>query len=183
VSRSIDGPLRPARLIATAALLAFGVTGCVPTVSPSPTTQTTLPSPNAQASPEPTIVISISCTPEPGTVQRALRGDPCPGAVTAVELAVAQVRLPIRRIVIEPGPFYCEVVWPGIASPPACFGPLVIPGQYMHAWVSFQGSGEVAAVMLGRDIPANLDLPAASPLPWIATLVTVEVPPPGWVTP
>ena len=60
---------------------------------------------------------------------------------------------------------------------------LVIPGQYMHAWVRFLGSEQVAAVMLGRDLPADLRVPAASPLPWNATLVTVEVPPAAWVMP
>ena len=98
-----------------------------------------------------------------------------------MELAVAPVRLPIDRIVIEPGPFYCDVIWPGVTTAPACFGTPVIPGQYMHAWVRFLRSDRIAAVMLGRDLPADLTVPAATPLPWNATLVTVEVPPAGWV--
>jgi hypothetical protein len=100
-----------------------------------------------------------------------------------VELAVAPVRLPIERMVLEPGPFYCDVIWPGATTAPACFGTLVIPGQYLHAWVRFVRSDEVAAVMLGRDLPADLTVPATTPLPWNATLVAVEVPPKGWVMP
>jgi len=139
----------------------------------------------SSSTPEATPVATpaIACTPESAEVVPALRGDPCPGAIVAVELAVAPVRLPIARLVIEPGPFYCDVVWPGVGSPPACYGVLVIPGQYMHAWVAFDRSDEVAAVMLGRDIPRDLNEPAASPLPWNATLVTVEVPPAGWTMP
>ena len=53
----------------------------------------------------------------------------------------------------------------------------------MHAWVRFLRSEQVAAVMLGRDLPADLSVPAATPLPWKATLVAVEVPPAGWVMP
>ncbi len=84
---------------------------------------------------------------------------------------------------IESGPFTCDVIWPGVRSAPACFVPPVIPGQYMHAWVSFLRSDKVAAVMLGRDLPADLSVPASIPLPWNATLVKVEVPPPGWEMP
>ena len=110
-------------------------------------------------------------------------GDPCPGAIVAVELAVVPVHLPMERIVIESGPFFCDVIWPGATTAPACFGTLVIPGQYMHAWVRFVRSDQVAAVMLGRDLPADLTVPATTPLPWNATLVTVEVPPAGWGMP
>jgi hypothetical protein len=59
----------------------------------------------------------------------------------------------------------------------------VVPGQFRHAWVNFHGLAEVAAVMLGRDLPPDLNAPAAVPLPWMATLVRVEVPPAGWVMP
>jgi hypothetical protein len=144
-------------------------------VLPSASAQTALVTPRATP--------TVECTPERAEVVAALRGDPCPGAITAVELATAPVRLPIVRLVIEPGPFFCDNVWPGAGSPPICYGVLVIPGQFMHAWVAFTGSEAVAAVMLGRDLPPDFDSPAASPLPWNATLVTVEVPPEGWVLP
>lgn len=134
--------------------------------------------------PEPTVpAATIRCTREPGPLPRALASDPCPDAIVAVTLAVAPVRLPISRIVIEPGPFYCDVIWPGVGSPRVCYGPFVRPGQFMHAWVSFRGSEDVAAVMLGLDLPDDLEAPGATRPPWHATLVTVEVPPAGWVMP
>lgn len=126
---------------------------------------------------------SVDCRRDAATPPDALAGDPCPSAITAVELAVATVRLPIDRMVIEPGPLFCNVVWEGVDSPPACYGPIVIPGQYMHAYVSFQGTRQVAVVMLGLDLPANLDAPTATRPPWHSTLITVAVPPPGWVMP
>jgi hypothetical protein len=128
---------------------------------------------------ETTAPISIACSPD--THAPAGLGDPCPEAIVAVELAVAPVRLAIRRVVIEPGPFYCNDVWPGAGSEAACYGPFVRPGQYMHAWVTFNGSDEVAAVMLGRDFPAEQASPEPTVGPWSATLVTVEVPPDNWV--
>lgn len=153
---------------------------CMPV--PSPPTLAPSPQPSTTAGPtlEP---VEVRCTPESATVPPALAGDPCPGATTAVELAVAPVRLPVDRVVIEPGPFFCDVIWPTASAPPACFGVLVVPGQFMHAWVSFQRSNEIAAVMLGRNLPRDLSSPAAAPLPWAATLVRVEVPPAGWVMP
>jgi hypothetical protein len=153
---------------------------CVPVPSPS----TLAPSPVPSPTPGPTLEpVDVRCTPESTTVPPALAGDPCPGGITAVELAVAPVRLPIDRVVIEPGPFFCDVIWPTASAPPACFGVSVVPGQFMHAWVSFQRSTEIAAVMLGRDVPRGLSSPPAVPLPWSATLVRVEVPPAGWVMP
>jgi hypothetical protein len=169
VSRSPES----GRLRLAIALIALVGAACSPT-NPKPSPPATTP---------PATTIDIACTPERAEVVPALRGDPCPGAITAVELAVAPVRLPIRQIVIEPGPFYCDDVWPGVGSQPACYGGLVLPGQYMHAWATFERSDEVAAVMLGRDIPSNLEVPAAQPIPWSATLVTVEVPPAGWSMP
>ena len=156
-----------------AGIAALMLLGCRPMPAPTPG-PTAAPS---AAGP------SVRCTPEAGSLPAILASDPCPDAVLAVELAVAPVRLPVDTIVIEPGPFYCDVVWPGVASPPACYGPIVRPGQFMHAWVSFVRSDEVAAVMLGLDLPDNLDQPGATRPPWQATLVTVEVPPAGWVMP
>ena len=178
----------PGRHRLAIALLALVGAACAPTIpQPSPSaiaaTQASLPAPTTPTTPEPSHSIDIACTPERAEVVPALLGDPCPGAIAAVELAIAPVRRPISRIVIEPGPFYCDDVWPGAGSQRPCYGVLVLPGQYMHAWAAFERSGEIAAVMLGRDIPTNLEVPAADPLPWSATLVTVEVPPAGWSMP
>jgi hypothetical protein len=187
VSRSPDRRRRStalAALLGLAAVLGLVAAGCIPPrPTPSPSASfASLPSPSVPtALATPLATPAIECTPEQAEVVAALRGDPCPGAITAVELATAPVRLPITRLVIEPGPFFCDNVWPGAGSPPICYGVLVIPGQYMHAWVAFKGSEAVAAVMLGRDLPPDLDSPVASTLPWNATLVTVEVPPDGWV--
>lgn len=112
-----------------------------------------------------------------------LASDPCPEAIVAVQLAVAPVRLPSERIVIEPGPFYCDVIWPGVGSPRTCSGYAARPGQFMHAWISFRGSAVVAAVMLGLNLPEDLEAPGATRPPWHATLVAVEVPPAGWAMP
>jgi hypothetical protein len=125
----------------------------------------------------------VSCTQDSGPLPPALATDPCPDAVFAVELAVAPVRLPIERIVIEPGPFYCDVIWPGVGTPRVCAGVSVRPGQFMHAWASFVGSREVAAVALGLDLPDDINAPGATRPPWNATLVAVETPPAGWVMP
>ena len=150
-----------------------------PTFTPGPPT-TAGPVPTS-AAPLPTT--TIRCRAEVGSLPPMLASDPCPDAEFAVAAAVAQVRLPAASTVIEPGPFYCDVIWPGVRSPPACYGPIVRPGQFMHAWVSFVGSDEVAAVMLGLDLPDDLDQPGATRPPWHATLVATEIPPAGWVMP
>jgi hypothetical protein len=156
--------------VAVAALLAaLVVTACGE--PPQATTQPT------EAGP------AITCTREATPLPSMLSSDPCPDAVLAVQLAVAPVRLPIERIVIEPGPFYCNVIWPGVGSPVACFGFTVQPGQYMHAWVRFRDTDRVAAVMLGLNLPDEQGEPGATRPPWHATLVAVEVPPSGWVMP
>jgi len=141
-------------------------------------TSTAVPSAGADASSR---AIEVACAPDPQAP--ALLGDPCPAATVAVELAVAPVRLPIANVVIEPGPFFCDDVWPGAGSQAPCYGPNVQPGQFMHAWVTFVGTQQVAAVMLGRDLPTEVGSPAPTPPPWLATLVTVAVPPPGWSMP
>jgi hypothetical protein len=136
--------------------------------------------PTGASTPAPTA--TVACHEEPGDLAAGLTRPACPSAILAVELAVAPVRLPIERIVIEPGPFFCDVIWPGAQSPVVCFNVFVRPGQYMHAWVSFVGSSKVAAVMLGLDLPPG-DAPVATRPPWQTTLVAVEVPPSGWVMP
>ena len=144
--------------------------------TPAPTATSGPPTPTT---PLPTT--TVRCRTEAGSLPPMLASDPCPDAVFAVTAAVAPVRLPADSIVIEPGPFYCDVIWPGVGSPPACYGPIVRPGQFMHGWVSFVGSDKVAAVMLGLDLPGDLDQPGATRPPWHATLVATEIPPAGWV--
>ncbi len=156
----------------TLAALSLALGTCSPMPSPVVSPVAVVESPPA---------IDVTCMPDGAAP--AYLGDPCPGATVAVELAVAPVRLPIVRAVILPGPFFCDVVWPGASNAPPCYGPMVQPGQFMHAWVAFTGSTKVAAVMLGRDLPPEVGSPAPPPPPWTTTLVTVEVPPAGWAIP
>lgn len=128
-------------------------------------------------------VPTIRCTPETGPLTGMLASDPCPSAIVAVEAATAGIGVPMERIVIEPGPFYCNEVWPGVGSPRACSMFAIRPGQYMHAWVRFVESERIAAVMLGLDLPENVNEPGATRPPWSTTVVAVEVPPDGWVMP
>ncbi len=132
--------------------------------------------------PSPTSVASIACRADPAPLPSYLADDPCPSAILAVQIAVAPVRLPIERMAIEPGPLFCDVIWEGLGSPPICYGSIFRPGQFMHAYVRFAGSARIAVVMLGLDLPID-DAPAATRPPWSATLVTVEVPPAGWMMP
>jgi hypothetical protein len=134
-------------------------------------------------SPAPTSTVRVRCTPPSGPLPAALATDPCPSARLAVELAVAPVRLPIEAILIEPGNFSCGLFWPGAQSPPLCYGGIERPGQYMHAWVSFTGSAKVAVVVLGLNLPDDIDAPGTTRPPWQTTLLAVEVPPSGWVMP
>lgn len=148
-----------------------------------------VPSPgsvHAPAAMTPTAVApgpSVECTPEQGALTPIVSSDPCPTAVAAVIAAVADIRLPLERIVVEPGPFYCNVIWPGAGSLRVCSMFSIQPGQWMHAWVRFADSDNIAAVMLGLDLPENQYEPGATRPPWNTTLVAVEVPPAGWVMP
>lgn len=162
----------------------IGVVAVVLTVAVVIVTSSRAPSPSPTAGPpgSPAPTARVDCTEEPGPLAPGLSGLACPSAVLAVELAVAPVRLPIERIVIEPGPFFCDVIWPGVQTPVVCFGFAIRPGQYMHAWATFTGSPNVAAVMLGLDLPAD-DATGASRPPWNATLTALEIPPDGWVMP
>ncbi|HYK95602.1 MAG TPA: hypothetical protein VE011_07050 [Candidatus Dormibacteraeota bacterium] len=127
--------------------------------------------------------VQIDCRREVVPFPSYLAGDPCPTAVLAVENAVAVVRMPIRRMVILAGPLFCGVIWEGTGSPAICFDQLDRPGQFMHAYVSFVDSPKVAVVMLGLDLPADDNDPAATRPPWQTTLVAIDVPPSGWVMP
>ena len=107
--------------------------------------------------------------------------DPCPPAIAAVRAVIEPLGRPIARIVLQPQPFECGDLWPGVGSPAICFGPLVLPGTTMHGWVSFVGSPKVAAVSL-RLQPATGPSPVPSSM-WVATIAAFEVPPAGWVMP
>lgn len=139
---------------------------------PAPQLPTQAPAPTA----------TVGCDEESGDLVLGLTRPACTSAILAVELAVAPVRLPIERILIQPGPFFCDVLWPGVQTIPACRGGYAAqPGQFMHGWVSFTGSQKVAVVMLGLDLPEPVRATGAARPPWHTTLVTVEIPPTGWV--
>ena len=183
--RRVQGAGRQAGigLAVTAIAVTLGVVVAVasarPTPSPSPATGPT----GAASDVAVVAALEIDCRREVVPFPSYLTGDPCPSAVLAVEGAVAAVRLPIRRMVILAGPLFCDVVWEGFGSPAACFGQLDRPGQYMHAYVRFVDSPKVAVVMLGLDLPADDNDPAATRPPWQTTLVALDVPPSGWVMP
>ncbi len=139
-------------------------------------------SPTAAPTPGPTA--TVDCREEPGDLALALTKPACPTAILAAEHAVAGVLMPIDRIVVDAGPFYCDVLWPGVQTVPVCRGGYsVSPGQFMHAWVSFQGSPKVAVVMMGLDLPEPVRDPGRTRPPWNTTLVTIEIPPTSWVMP
>lgn len=106
-------------------------------------------------------------------------GNPCPSALAAVQAVVAPLGLPMSQIRIQPGPFQCGVLWPGVQSPVVCFGPAIVPGASMHGWVAFVESTKVAAVGLYRTPPQG-STPAG---PWKASVVAFTVPPDGWLMP
>ncbi|GEM_PF-3401777 len=171
--------------IGLTAVVALGLGATPPGPSPMPSeaaagaTATVPPPATETAAPTPT----VSCRRDPGTVPPSLASDPCPTAVLAVELAVATVRLPISRMVIEPGPLFCDVIWEGYGTPRPCRGAATQPGQFMHAYVVFRGTDKVAVVMLGLDLPDSGSDPHATRPPWNTTLVAVGIPPAGWVMP
>ena len=107
--------------------------------------------------------------------------DECPSAIVAVEALVARLG-PIVRVRIDPGPFECGDLWPGVGTPPACFGPAILPGLAMHGWAAFLGMGKVAAISLERSSlePKSVTAPFG---PWKATIAALVVPPAGWVMP
>ena len=170
--------------------LAIGCTAPLPPSAPTPSptpppaslpspTQTTSPStsaaPSAAASP------SITCISDQTDANGRPLADECPSAIVAVEALVGRLGS-LARIRIDPGPFECGNLWPGVGSPPQCFGPVVFPGLAMHGWARFQGTGKVAAIALQR---SSLQRSRVGPPfgPWQARIVTLVVPPAGWVMP
>ena len=178
--------MRAVRLILPVLLLVISAcTSPVPTGTPTPSsteaalatptlhpTSPTSPTPSASSVASPSGE-SITCRAYPGPLPSGLQGDPCPSAVAAIRVLVASIARPIARIHIEPGPFSCGDLWPGVGSPNMCFGPIVIPGTSMHGWVSFVGTAKVAAIELHRT-------PGHS---WMAVRRAFVVPPAGWAMP
>lgn len=184
--RRVQGSGRQARIALAAMAIVVGLAVVIaltsgrPAPAPTGATGSTVPTLDAVAAASPAV---IDCRRETGPFPSYLAGDPCPSAILAVEDSVATVRLPIKRLVILAGPLFCNVIWEGYGSPAPCFGPAVRPGQYMHAYVSFIDSPKVAVVMLGLDLPADDNDPAATRPPWQTTLVALDTPPSGWVMP
>ena len=149
-----------------------------PASLPSPTqsiTPSASPTPSAAASP------SITCVSDHTSATGTPLADECPSAIAALEALVTRLG-PIARIRIEPGLFDCGNLWPGVGTPPACFGAAIFPGLAMHGWASFLGTGKVAAIALQR---SSLQRSRVGPPfgPWQARIVTLVVPPAGWVMP
>jgi hypothetical protein len=181
--RRVGGSGRQARIALASMAIVVGLAVVIAMASARPG-----PSPSAatrtSAASDVAIVAApaqVDCRREIVPFPSYLASDPCPSAVLAVESAVASIRLPIQRLVLLAGPLFCDVIWEGYGSPRACFGQLVRPGQYMHAYVSFSDSPKVAVVMLGLDLPADDNDPAATRPPWQTTLVALDIPPAGWV--
>jgi len=161
-----------------------------PVRSPTPPpSQTASPASLATPSPAPSISLSpsaaespsISCISDQTDADGRPLADECPSAIVAVEALVARLG-PIAQIRIDPGPFECGDLWPGVGSPAMCFGAAIFPGLAMHGWASFLGTGKVAAIALQR---SSLQRSRVGPPfgPWQARIVTLVVPPAGWVMP
>jgi hypothetical protein len=123
----------------------------------------------------------VICVPETGPLPSGLAGDQCPSAIAAVRTVVEPLGEPIVRIYLQPG-LFCGGFWPGVGSPPVCYGVAVLPGSTMHGWVSFSGTDKVAALTLFRDVPVSGVIPSPIP-PWTASVVAFIVPPAGWSMP
>jgi hypothetical protein len=175
--------MRAVRLFLPGVLLAISACASpVPTGTPTPPSTEavvatpTLPAPSSTPSassiPSPSGA-TVTCLPETAPLPTGLQGDPCPSAIVAVRTVVARLGPPIARMHIEPGPFSCDDLWPGVGSPIVCFGAIVLPGTSMHGWVTFVGTDKVAAIELHR-VPSH---------PWTPALRDFVVPPAGWVMP
>ena len=106
--------------------------------------------------------------------------DECPTAIIAFEAVAARLGT-IARVRIEAGDFDCGDLWPGVGSPPICFGPFILPGSAMHGWASFVRTDKVAAITLRRSPTGPNSVAAFGP--WHGSLETFVVPPAGWVMP
>ena len=150
-----------------------------PSVTPSPSPlPPTSPSPPPSPTTSPSPSASVACIPEPAEIAPGGSGDPCPSALAAVQAVVAPLGL-ATRVYIEPGPFPCGGIWPGLHSPQVCFGVIVMPGASMHGWVALAGTAKVAAVGLSRT-PPHGSTPGG---PWKASVIAFTVPPTGWAMP
>lgn len=143
-----------------------------------------MPVPEAIQSPAPSPAASpsITCVPELVTLPSGpSMPDECPTAIIAFEAVAARLGT-LARIRIEPGTFDCADLWPGVGSPPICFGAFILAGSAMHGWASFVGTDKVAAIALRRS-PIGPIPQATSFGPWVGPLSAFVVPPAGWVMP
>ena len=180
-----EGPVKP---VAGLILVALALTACGPgptgspaAGTPQPSSIVATPTPSPSAEPSPSVVADVSCVSERLPEEPPVIDDQCPAAVAAVRQAVASFGYSVTRLALRPGPPDCGVIWPGAQSQPVCFGPHVIPGRAMTAWVAFAGTAKVAVLLLYRDFPFATALPSGTV--WKAKLLAFEVPPAGWSWP
>jgi hypothetical protein len=183
-----------APLVALLALALLGATIAVGSLAGRPTGPGLLPSespsarPTSEASsspPAPTplpLGPAVTCVPELVILPSGgSMADECPTAIIAFEGVAARLGT-IARVRIEPGDFDCAGhLWPGVGSPPMCFGVLVLPGSAMHGWATFEGTDKVAAIALRRSPASPYSVGAFGP--WLGSLAAFSVPPAGWVMP
>ena len=188
LGRAAPGAVHLLALAAVAALVVAVAACASPVPSPSASASPSTPAASAPGKPAPVTPPPTTtppaetdvCVAEPmKTVYIGI--DPCPPAIAAVRAVVAPLGLPVARMVLQPRPFDCGDLWPGIGSPMICAGVVVIPGTTMHGWVTFVGSDKVAAVSL-RLQGATDPSPPPSPV-WVAQIVAFQVPPAGWAMP
>jgi hypothetical protein len=155
-------------------LLTLALAGCA---SPSPTPSATIPT---RALPVPSL--AIACVTDAGGLPGHPIPDECPSAIVAFEAAVAPLGV-VTRIHIDPGPFECGDMWPGVGSVGVCPGLLLFPGRNMHGWASFAATDKVAAIALDRTPIGQNPATVTGFGPWVARVAAFEVPPAGWVMP
>lgn len=180
-----DVPLAMKKIAALMVVAAAVVACASPTPSPVPTkthdqTPTGSPAPVSQSPTATPPAETVACVPEAAPTA-SIPADPCPLALAAIRNAVARFQLPIGRIVLQPEPFECGALWPGVASPLFCPLHVVLTGTTMHGWVGFTGSAKIAAVSLHFQ-PASGASPVPSPT-WTTFVAAFQVPPAGWVMP
>jgi hypothetical protein len=168
--------------------------GCSPVPAPSVGLTSSIAAPSLEATPSsfaapsitptgtpvPSPVEVVTCLPFDGDLRPGLDGDPCPSALKAIRATVLPLGFLVSRVYVAPQPFTCgSDLWPGVTSPPICFGPFTEPGAWMHGWVAFADTDRVAALELSRLGRAD----ASHVPPWRPVLKAFAVPPDGWEMP
>jgi hypothetical protein len=166
-----------------ATLLGLLLAGCaapVPSATPTGSAVPSILPSSTLAPPSPTSsnAFVFTCYHDPVPTPSNGPGSPstipssyCPAELVAVEAAISKLVRPTSRIAIEALGFPCGSAFDGGSNGNGggCF--LHPPGPV--AYVSFVGTDNVAALSLAL-VPNG---------PLVATLVTYEVPPPGWSMP